>query len=50
MDNAKMSPRVKLAIAVMANINMYVDSGEIDYLRKAIAEIRVRIEEEEANE
>lgn len=37
-----------LATAVNFNLNMWRDSGEIDYLHKAIANIRAVIEKEES--
>lgn len=36
-----------LTTAVNFNLNMWRDSGEIDYLHKAIANIRAAIEKEE---
>ena len=39
-----------LTTAVNFNLNMWRDSGEIDYLRKAIANIRAVIEKEEGVE
>lgn len=39
-----------LTTAVNFNLNMWRDSGEIDYLHKAIANIRATIEKEEGKE
>ena len=39
-----------LATTVNFNLNMWRDSGEIDYLHKAIANIRATIEKEEGVE
>ena len=39
-----------LTTAVNFNLNMWRDSGEIDYLHKAIANIRAVIEKEEGVE
>lgn len=39
-----------LTTAVNFNLNMWRDSGDVDYLRKAIANIRAAIEKEEGKE
>ena len=39
-----------LATAVNFCLNMWRDSGEIDYLHKAVANIRAAIEKEESKE
>lgn len=46
----KITPQMRLLIAVMDNIDMWTDSGDTDYLRKAMAEIRAQIEREEEHE
>lgn len=42
--------KMYLATAVNFNLNMWRDSGEIDYLHKAIANIRAVIDKEEGKE
>ena len=50
MNRQREEEQQYLATAVNFNLNMWRDSGEIDYLHKAIANIRATIEKEEGKE
>lgn len=50
MENTKNTPQARLWSAVIGNVNLWCDSGDTDYLRKAMAEIRAQIEREEEHE
>lgn len=47
MNRQREEEQQYLTTAVNFNLNMWRDSGEVDYLRKAIANIRATIEKEE---
>lgn len=47
MNRKREEEQQYLTTAVNFNLNMWRDSGEIDYLHKAIANIRAAIEKEE---
>ncbi len=47
MNRKREEEQQYLTTAVNFNLNMWRDSGEIDYLHKAIANIRAEIEREE---
>lgn len=48
MTRQREKEKMYLAAAVNFCLNMWRDSGEIDYLHKAIANIRAAIEKEES--
>lgn len=50
MNQKREEEQQYLATAVNFNLNMWRDSGEVDYLHKAIANIRAAIEKEEGKE
>ena len=50
MNRKREEEQQYLTTAVNFNLNMWRDSGEIDYLHKAIANIRAAIENEEGKE
>lgn len=50
MNRKREEEQQYLTTAVNFNLNMWRDSGEIDYLHKAIANIRAAIEKEEGKE